>query len=59
MTMHTIVFLIVIILSLTVAYALGKPAPARPEEAQQSGKESRTETLYRILGAIGRCLSRR
>jgi hypothetical protein len=48
MTIHTIVFVIVTILSLTAAYALGKPAPALPEEAQpqeaqQSGEESSTD----------------
>jgi len=45
MTIHTIVFVIVTILSLTAAYAVGKPAPTRPEEAQESGEESATETL--------------
>jgi hypothetical protein len=43
MTIHTIVFVIVTILSLTTAYALGKPAPTLPEDAQQSGEESSTD----------------
>jgi len=45
MTIHTIVFVIVTILSLTSAYTLGKPVQTLPEDGQQSGEDSSADTL--------------
>jgi len=45
MTIHTIVFVIVTILSLMAAYAVGKPAQTLPEDGQPSGEDSSADTL--------------
>jgi hypothetical protein len=42
MTIHSIVFVIITILSLTAAYALGKPAPSAADEVQQSEEKDST-----------------